>query len=407
MQMVESQLEIFHVPEPVGLSLESFDLVVGPLYDGTGYAMYKEVEESCPVAGQGLGYSGKDADTGVHGVFEPDIQEAFGTYNIFFLPKESELLFDGMSKEKGLIGLKESIEADLSIGIERVVVSKQEETIALEGLLPELIELLLLPSSNLIHSLVHESRYMVVIKDDIDSRQPLAHRRIVASAHVHGHRLKLFCLPGEFSEEGAEILFAFAFHGMQDSTALYVDKDGHVFMALSQTEFIDSNVFQFVQRDGPVKRTEFVFVNIFHQIPSHSEELGDRADGAKLQKIQNSQCKGADISVLAIHEGQSGPPEMIAPPTFEPVEQKIQKASLSSQRTHPQESSFLSFKDSLSATALGTLYKLVGHPGIDRDAVSQIVGRFIVDTPYPKSMVEYRRGHGLISPPVVRWRSNN
>jgi hypothetical protein len=27
------------------------------------------------------------------GVFEPDIQEAFGTFNIFFLPKESELLF--------------------------------------------------------------------------------------------------------------------------------------------------------------------------------------------------------------------------------------------------------------------------------------------------------------------------
>ena len=111
--------------------------------------------------------------------------------------------------------------------------------------------------------------------------------------------------------------------------------------------------------------------------------------------------------MLAIHEGQSGPPKMITLPTFEPVEQKIQKASLSSQRTHPQKSSFLSFKDSLSATALRTLYKLVSHPGIDRDAVSKIVGRFVVDTPYPKSMVEYRRGHGLISPPVVRWQSNN
>jgi len=405
MEVVKAEFEVDHVPEAIGLSLESLDFVVGTLHYGTGDRMFEEVEKPSFIGSEGFGHSGELSDSGLHGVFEPDIEELLCLRRVLFLPKEPQLLFHGMSNEERLVGLKQSVEPSLAVGLKGIVVSQEKKTITFERLLSQFIELSLLTPSDLIEGVVHESRDVVVIKDDIDTGQPLADRKTVTAAHIHGDSLQPLRFLGKLFKEGADLLFPFALHSMEDSPGLQIGEDGHVFMAFPQAELIDSYVFNLSKRDGSVEQGESLFVNLFHQIPSHSKELGDRADGTKLQQIQNSQCKGSDIAVFAGHERQSGPPEMTTALTLESVDQKIQEASLSPHGAHLEKSSFLPLECSLSATAVRAFHVLVGHSDTDQDAVPKVVSRFIVNTPHPKSMVEYGCGHGLLSPPV-RLASN-
>ena len=55
MEVVESEFEIFGVPESIGHPFEGFDFVVEPLYGGAGDVVFEIVEQTCLVAGQSLG----------------------------------------------------------------------------------------------------------------------------------------------------------------------------------------------------------------------------------------------------------------------------------------------------------------------------------------------------------------
>jgi len=407
MEMIESQFEIFHISEPICLPFECFDFVVGTFNNGAGNGIFEIVEKPRFVSSQSFGHPGKRADSRAHGILGPYIKEALSTFKILAFPEQSQLLFHRMSNEKGLIGFKEGIKPSFGIRLKGVVVFQEQETITFEGLLPEFIQFPLLASSDFINGLVHESRDMVAIKHNINMRQPPTNSRKVASTHIHGNRFEFLCLPGELLEKRLDLFFTFAFNGMHNSSTLDIDKNGHVLAALSQAELIDSNIFDFVNGNGSVEGTEPLFVDLFDKIPAHCEIFRDRTDGAKLQKIQNGESKRPHIPMFAIHERQSGPPNISTAQTFEPVAQKIQKTLLPSNGTHPQKSSFLPFESGFSVSAFWAPHILISHSGIDVDAIPKEVARFIVDTLQTKSVVEYGRGHGLISLPVVRWQSNN
>ena len=89
------------------------------------------------------------------------------------------------------------------------------------------------------------------------------------------------------------------------------------------------------------------------------------------------------------------------------MEQQIQKAPPAAKGTHSQQSSFLPFKTGFPASAFRAPQVLIRHAGIDHDAAGKVVRGFIVDTLQTESMVQYRCGHGLSFPPVVRLPSNN
>ncbi len=180
---------------------------------------------------------------------------------------------------------------------------------------------------------VHESRDVVAVKDNINMGQPPTNSRIITSAHVHGDRIEFLCLLGELFDEGLDLFFTPAFNGMQDSSILDIDKNGHVFMALSQAELINSKVFDFMQGNRPVEQREPLFVDLFDKIPAHCEVLRDRTDGAKLQKIQSCECERPYITVFTIHKGQSGPPKMSTPQAFESVEKRVMNARTREQKT--------------------------------------------------------------------------
>ena len=162
-----------------------------------------------------------------------------------------------------------------------------------------------------------------------------------------------------------------------------------------------------MQRNGSVEQREPFFMDLFYQVPSDAKVFRNGANCAKLQKIQNSKGKGSDVAVFPVHKWQRWPPEMTAALALEPVQQKVEEASFPSHMPHPEKSVFLAFEGGLSVAAFRAFHVLVRHCATDENAIPKVAGCFIVDTSNPKSMVKYGRGHGLISPPVVRLQSNN
>jgi hypothetical protein len=77
MEMVKAEFKVDHVPEAIGLSLESLDFVVGTLHYGTGDRIFKEVEKPNFIGSEGFGHSDELSDSGLYGVFEPDIEVLF------------------------------------------------------------------------------------------------------------------------------------------------------------------------------------------------------------------------------------------------------------------------------------------------------------------------------------------
>ena len=75
MEMVQSELEIFLIPESVCLPFESFDLVVDPFDHGTGDRVLEVVEQAGAIGSQGLGDSGQVFDSGLEYVSTPGFQE--------------------------------------------------------------------------------------------------------------------------------------------------------------------------------------------------------------------------------------------------------------------------------------------------------------------------------------------
>ena len=154
--MIQPQLKVGHIPEPISLPFEGFDFVVGSLHHSTGNRVLEIAEKAGFVSGQGFGDPGKWFDPGLHGILDPDIKEGFPTLPILTIPEESQLLLHGMGDEKGLVGSQQGIQSGLPIGLKRFVVFQEQEPIALESLLPEFIQFPLLASADLINGSVHE-----------------------------------------------------------------------------------------------------------------------------------------------------------------------------------------------------------------------------------------------------------
>jgi len=299
-----------------------------------------------------------------------------------------------MSGEQRLIRMKQSVESGLPVGLKGVVVSEQQKAIAFERLLSEVVQFFLLLPAEFVQRLVHEPHYVEAVKDNVRSREALAHGRVVTAAHVHGHSLKAFGFAGQCLQKGADVLLAFSFNGMEDSPSLQVGNHGHVLMALPEAEFVDSDLSDFPQRKGSVKKRESFLMDLLDHVPSHSKVLGDSPNGAELQKIQDGKRKRPNVATVPAHEGKMLPPEIAAFPASEPVQQQIQKTPFASHGTHPEQPSLVSFEsDALFSTA-GTLEELVSRPGAEKNAVPEVAKRFMVDTFQPESMVEYGCGHG-------------
>lgn len=405
--MVQSELEIFLIPESISLPFQGFDFVVDAFDYGTGDGMPEVIEQPRPIPGQGFGDLGEVFDSGSERVCTPGLQECPCRGEIVLLPKEPELLLHGMDGEKRLVGLKQSIQSGFPIGFEVLIVAQQEESVPLEGLLSQSVQLPLLFSAQVFDGVIDESHDVVAVEDDIDVRQDFAHGTVVGTAHVHGDRFQPPALSGKLFQERGDVFLAFPLYRMKDSSALQIGDDRHVLVALPDAEFVNAEVADFVQRDGPVQKTQFGFVDLLDQIPAHSKVVGNPADSPEAEKVQSCEGKGADIPMFPYHEWQPWPPESGAIDTPETMEIKDQDTFLAPNGAHEEPAALLALHRGFAAAALGALDQCVGHLGTQNHRIRVVVSRGVADAFQPKSMVQYRCGHGLEPPSVVRLVSNN
>ena len=137
MEMVQSELEIFLIPESVCLPFESFDLVVDALNETIGDEVFEIVKESSLVGPQGLGHSCKLFDSDLHGISAPHIEKGHCALKIIRLSEEPQLLFHGMSDKERLIGMEQGVETGFPVRLKISVVFQKKEAIAIERLFPK------------------------------------------------------------------------------------------------------------------------------------------------------------------------------------------------------------------------------------------------------------------------------
>jgi len=119
-------------------------------------------------------------------------------------------------------------------------------------------------------------------------------------------------------------------------------------MAFADAEFIDADVAHFMKRNTPVEALQFQLVNLLDHIPTHGKVIGNPANRAESEEIQNGQSKGADKPMLSHHTGQAGPPQGVADIALCPMKGKNEETSLATNRAQMKSARFLSFKGKVS-----------------------------------------------------------
>jgi hypothetical protein len=177
-------------------------------------------------------------------------------------------------------------------------------------------------------------------------------------------------------------------------------------MALFEAELIDADGPHLIEGDFAIKKLQFLLMDVFDQVPTYSKILGNRSDRAKPKHVEHCKRKGANKAMCPVHKGKSRPPERRAHSALQPMDNELQNAPLASDGTHIKPPALLTLKARVPTAAQRTPYPLIVHLGAEDYPVSHEMGRFVLNTLQPKSMVKYRRGHGLVSSVIVRLASN-
>jgi hypothetical protein len=148
-------------------------------------------------------------------------------------------------------------------------------------------------------------------------------------------------------------------------------------------------------------------MDVFDKIPPNSQIFGDRPDRAEPKHFEHCQSKGSNITVSPNHKGKRRPPKRRAPPALQTMENQLQQALLVPYGTHEEPPALLTFEARIPAAALRVPDLLIVHLGAENDPVGHKMGRSVLNTLQPKSVVQYRCGHGLGLLRIVRLPSNN
>jgi hypothetical protein len=176
MEMVQSELKIFLIPESVSLPFEGFDFVVDHFDNGAGDMMPEVIEQSAPIPDQGFGHLGQVFDSGPECICTPSLEKCFCRGEILLFAKEPELFLHGMDGEERLVGLKQSIDPGLPVEFQVLIVAQQEESVPLEGLLSQSVQFPLLFSAQIFDGVIDESHDVVAVEDNIDVRKRRDHK---------------------------------------------------------------------------------------------------------------------------------------------------------------------------------------------------------------------------------------
>jgi len=391
--MVEPEFEIRHVPEPVGLSFQCFDLVDKAFNYTVGDPVLKVVEQSRPVGSQSPGHPGQGPDPGGHGIPAPGLKETPCLFRIGDFPEKSQLLFHGVHQVQGLVDPEQPFKTTLAPLVEAVVVSKKQKPDSFESLLPQLIELPLIVPSEFIYGLIHQGHDMIAVEDHRYIRKDLLDRPVVGMAHVHGDPLEPFSLCGQSFQKRHDAFLAFSFYRLEDSACFQIHKDRHIMVPPSDAEFVDTDIGDLVEGDPPIESHQLHPVDLFDEIPADIEISCHRLDGPETEQIQDGQGKGPNKPVFPIRKGHFRPSNLPTTLTLDTMDIQCQLAVLSAYHSQDQVAGLVPLENHIPTPTLRTPVKVVFEPGPEDNPRPLVRSRLISDSLQTKNMIQNRCGH--------------
>jgi len=345
------------------------------------------------------GHGGADAlelfNSRVHGVLTPVLQEPLSLDSRLHLPKQPELFLHGMHGHEGLIDFEQAVQALAFFPLEVFVIGEEEEAGALEGFMSELIALSLKLAAEFVHRPVDEGDEVIVIEDDGDAGQMFFDGGDVSVAEVHGHGLEIGGAAAEGFEEGDDAVSALAGGGVEDSSALEVNDDGHVNVSFADAEFINGDVADVLESDVAVFSLEGAAVDVLDEVPSGPEEVGAGGDGGEAEDFEDHSFEGTGVGSPGIGEGEMGPCQGAAVSALEAMDEQKEPDLAGADRGESKVADFAALVSGVWAFALGTDGELPAHFGMNPDFAGDGLGFTILDMFDSEGMIEDRGGHGL------------
>ena len=114
-EVVESELEVFHVTEPIGLPFHGLDFVVQAFQRAVGYLVGVVAEQPLHAGKYRRADRVELFDDRGQGIEAPVEEKGLSTVCCALTPKQAELFLHGMEGEQGLIRCQQIIEAPLFV----------------------------------------------------------------------------------------------------------------------------------------------------------------------------------------------------------------------------------------------------------------------------------------------------
>lgn len=302
MQEVESEFEVFVVPEAVGLPFEDLDFVIEPFQGASGNGVIEVGQEPLAMVIQGIGQFGEVFVGQAFGLGDPGVQEILSGLAVSMLPESPQVFFEQVGLEQGLVDLHHLDQPSQPWLPEIFQALEEQETAALDRLAVLPLEFPVHVPSGLIDGPIGYCHHVIGIVDDIHLGEDLPYRPQVGGGHVHGHGQEFDPATLEGFQEWDEGLCVSAFLGVNDAASLEVHHHGHVMMPLADGELIDRQVAHPGQFAFGKPFAEMLLEQLLDHVPAHAQQQGHMFDGGDAAQVHHETVKGLEAPSLSLGE---------------------------------------------------------------------------------------------------------
>jgi len=239
---------------------------------------------------------------------------------------------------------------------------------------------------------------MEVVEDNVGIGQMACDSRYIGLGHVDGNRLDAGLGPSELSPEGIEGIGAFAFSDEDDTTTNQVHHDGQVLLPFADTDFVDRDYFQPLERWFGEASVQISLLNVFDQIPTDPEQPGDTFDGHVLAQAQHEPFKCARVGSARIGELDFDAPDRAALQALDSGDGELDEHGLQAYRQRPEDPTVDASLLDPAATAYGATQVLTTLADFDHGPSlgEQTTNKAVASD--AETVIQQARGHAC--PPL-------
>src|ERR1700677_4925221 len=136
---------------------------------------------------------------------------------------------------------------------------------------------------------------MEAIKDQGGVGQSPGNGVDVGRTHVGGHGLDLGPTTPQSLPESFQSVSPFASANLDDGSALQVQHDRQVAMAVADGDFVDGDLPQLFQLRSAEATAQVLLVNLLDEVPTNPQVVSDVLDGHEAAQLQGIASKGLGV----------------------------------------------------------------------------------------------------------------